>query len=345
MHTTIKDIEFELNTICNSFCPICSRYQNHNGELWLNPHLKINRQLEFDLIRKVFDTTDRWAEDLNINLIGTAGEPALHPEFIDIVKYLRDKFPHAFINIHTNGGCRNPRFWTELGTILDGTSHNVSFSIDGLEDTHGIYRIGVDFHKAVNHLKCFLEGGGKGIWKFIQFDWNQHQVEEARQRAKDMGCHRFQVSSNVCDDRFTNEIMSAAQNKINKFKFAPGDWDAGHLEPVEWDNIDTKCLTEQGIFIDIEGRILPCCMYYSGSIFAGTKQVFRQIMYSKHEDWNSVHLHDTETILQNQWWTELKQSFRKEPNYLCQMNCGRCGDERANYDVDFDEEEFEHETG
>ena len=340
MHTIIQDIEFELNTICNSFCPICSRYTNHDNELWLNPHLKLNRQLEFETIRKVFDTTDRWAEDLNINLIGTAGEPSLHPEFIDIVKYIRNKFPKAFINIHTNGGCRNVKFWRELGQVLDGTHHNVSFSLDGLEDTHGIYRIGVDFNKAVTHLQAFLDAGGKGIWKFIQFEWNKHQVEEARQRAKDMGCHRFQMSTNVCDDKFTDEIMSAAANKINKFKYAPSDWDSGYLEPVEWDNIDTKCMTEQGIFVDIEGRILPCCMYYSDSIFAGTKKLFKEIMYKDQQDWNSIHLHDTETILQHDWWNTLKQSFSTNPNYLCQANCGRCGDERAHYDVDFDEEEF-----
>ena len=340
MHTTIKDIEFELNTICNSFCPICSRYQTHDNELWLNPHLKLNKQLEFETIRKVFDTTDRWDPELNINLIGTAGEPSLHPEFIDIVKYIRNKFPKAFINIHTNGGCRNPKFWRELGEVLHDTYHNVSFSLDGLEDTHGIYRIGVDFNKAVSHLQAFLDGGGKGIWKFIQFEWNQHQVEEARQRAKDMGCYRFQMSTNVCDDDMSKEIMSAAANKINKFKYAPNSGD-DHLEPVEWDNIDTKCMTDQGIFVDIEGRILPCCMYYSESIFAATKNLFQQIMYADEKDWNSIHLHNTETILAHQWWNKLKQSFRTDPNYLCQLNCGRCGDDKAHYDVDFDEEEFE----
>ena len=340
MHKQIQTIEFELNTICNSFCPVCSRYQNHQGELWLNPHLKINRQLEFNLIKHVFESTDRWAGDLNIDLIGTAGEPTLHPEFYDIVAYIRKKFPKGFINIHTNGGCRNPKFWTEMGELLHDTHHNVSFSIDGLEDTHGIYRVGVDFHKAVKHLQTFLDAGGKGIWKFVQFEWNQHQVEEARQRAKDMGAYRFSTSTNVCDDESTREIMASAANKINKFKFAPGDWDAGHLEPVEWETIDTKCMSDQGVFVDIEGRILPCCMYYSGSIFAGTKQVFRQVMYSKHADWNNLHIHDTETILAHEFWDGLKASFHSNPNYLCQLNCGRCGDELANYDVDFDEEEF-----
>ena len=261
---------------------------NPNGELWLNPHTKLNRQLEFETIRKVFDTTDRWADDLNILPIGR-NENQFTSESQLILYSTCVISSHAFINIHTNGGCRNPKFWTELGTVLDGTHHNVSFSIDGLEDTHGIYRIGVDYHKAVKHLQSFLDAGGKGIWKFIQFDWNKHQVEQARQRAKDMGCHRFQVSTNVCDDRYTGETLCfCKQNKKKQVsKFVSGDWDAGYLEPVEWDNIDTKCMTEQGIFIDIEGRILPCCMYYSGSIFAGTKQVFRQIMYSKHADWNS----------------------------------------------------------
>lgn len=341
MHKVIKDIEFELNTICNSFCPICSRYQNFNNEMYLNPNLKVNRQLDLEIIKKVFDT-NKIDPDVIINLIGTAGEPLLHPDFIPIVKHIRQKIPGSHITIHTNGGVRNPKFYTELGNLLAETRrHTLVFSIDGLEDTNGIYRIGVDYNKSIEHMKAAIATGARVIWKFIEFDWNKHQVEEARALAKELGCDSFHRSSNVCDDpEMVDEMMSAAHNKINKLTPPPPEWSEGFMEVPEFDFIDKKCVQEQGIFVDIEGRILPCCMYYSASIFGGQKQEFEKIMYSKEKDWNNLHIQNMDYVLEHGFWNELIRSFDDNPNPLCIINCGRCGDEKAHYDVDMSQEEF-----
>lgn len=341
MHNVIKDIEFELNTICNSFCPICSRYQNYENELYLNPNLKVNRQLEIDIIEKVFDT-NKFDDEVVINLIGTAGEPLLHPDFIPIVKHMRSRLPNSHLTIHTNGGVRNPTFFKELGNFLKvNRRHQLYFSIDGLEDTHGIYRIGVDYKKCMDNMKAAIDTGARVIWKFIEFEWNKHQVEEARQLAKDMGCDSFHVSSNVCTDKeMVDEMISAAHNKINKLTPPPPTWHHGHMEIPEFDYIDKKCMQEQSIFVDIEGRILPCCMYYSASIFGEEKKVFEKLMYSKEKDWNNLHVHSMDYVLSHPFWQELIYSFDNNPNPLCIINCGACGNNKAAYDVDVSQEEF-----
>ena len=68
---------------------------------------------------------------------------------------------------------------------------NWAFSIDGLADTNKLYRIGINHDRVMANAKAFIEAGGKARWKFIVFRHNEHQVEEARELAKDMGFWQF----------------------------------------------------------------------------------------------------------------------------------------------------------
>ena len=29
-------------------------------------------------------------------------------------------------------------------------------------------------------MRAFIDGGGRAIWKFVTFKWNEHQVEQAK---------------------------------------------------------------------------------------------------------------------------------------------------------------------
>jgi hypothetical protein len=137
------------------------------------------------------------------------------------------------------------------------------------------------------------------------------------------------------------DMMSAAQNKIHKLKPLPMEFiNTEEMEVPEFDVIDKKCMQEQGIFVDIEGRILPCCMFYSASTFASEKPHFEKIMYSKEKNWNSLHHHSMDTILAHSFWDNFIESFDTAPNKLCIINCGKCAGEKAAYDVDLTQEEF-----
>ena len=76
----------------------------------------------------------------------------------------------------------------------------VVFGVDGLKDTAHLYRKYIRFDDSIEAMKIGAEMGFKlNQWQFIVFKFNQHQVEEAQQLAKDIGIRFFVVKS----DRWT----------------------------------------------------------------------------------------------------------------------------------------------
>ena len=60
-----------------------------------------------------------------------------------------------------------------------------------MEDTHSMYRIGTDYNKIIQNATAFINAGGTAEWCFIKFKHNEHQVEEARSIAEQMGFSLF----------------------------------------------------------------------------------------------------------------------------------------------------------
>ena len=151
----------------------------------------------------------------------------------------------------TNGGLRSEEFWRSLAKIR---GVYCTFSIDGLEDTNHIYRVGVDWNKLERNFTAFIEAGGTAEWKYLIFNHNEHQVEEARDFAKFFGFEKFIPKMSMrpppletaSDSNFmTNEANSIRENKIDTVK--------------DEESIDCKALALSRIYLNAEGRIWPCC--------------------------------------------------------------------------------------
>lgn len=178
--------ELEVTTRCNAACPQCSR--NYYGAFtW--PSLPMV-DLELSWIKEKF--TQEFLSSLNmIRLVGTYGDPCVHPDLIDIVRWIQ-QCTSAQIVISTNGSLRTRSWWKELGSVLR-PQDRVLFCIDGLEDTNHIYRKGTNFKKIIGNLREFNIAGGHSVWSFIAFEHNQHQIETARILSQELGCHGFAV--------------------------------------------------------------------------------------------------------------------------------------------------------
>jgi hypothetical protein len=122
----------------------------------------------------------------DFNYCGNFGDPIAHPKAMDIFKLVGSNGIRQHIN--TNGSIQNTAWWAELGAIK---KLKVTFALDGLEDTHSIYRINTDFNKILANAKAYMDSGGRAVWMFIVFEHNQHQVEEAKAMATELGFNRF----------------------------------------------------------------------------------------------------------------------------------------------------------
>jgi len=319
LYKEIDTVEFDLNTVCNSYCPPCHRYTVQDGELFHNPYVKLGVNLELDVIERVFENS-RITQDCFVDLVGLVGEPIAHPKFMEIVDIIYKHRPNAAINLHTNGGLRTEKMFYDLGKKFNKHSW-IKFSLDGLEDTNGIYRIGVDYNKVVANMRAFIDGGGRAIWKFVTFKWNEHQVKQAEALSKEYGCYKFQQDWDV-NDQDIDIFMAAAQKKINK-KTASKVADFIEVPDNRSRKIKDRCFSYKKIYVNAHGYVIPCCMFNGSFTYESMReQTLNFIKEDRGEYWNSLYHNDLESIMSDTWWQKLKDSFESGPCDICVSQCG-----------------------
>lgn len=182
----IKRIHIEASSFCNSSCPVCSRnYAGGPMHSWIK-----SKNLTFESHKKFLEIS--FVNQLrSITFCGNLGDPCMNPELDQICKWLLSINPNLAIQINTNAGMQDSTFWSNLGNIFKNTKCNITFSVDGLEDTNHIYRRGVRWGTVMNSMKSFINSGGTAVWEFLVFQHNQHQTELAQQLANQLGVSKF----------------------------------------------------------------------------------------------------------------------------------------------------------
>lgn len=180
----IKSVHLELSTLCNSICPWCPRYQNFSPNV--NPNIT---QGAWTLKRFQDTFTVDFIKQIKMwTFAGDYGDPCTCPEILDILRYITKHNNKSAIQINTNGGMKTERFWHDLGKLFTrNKSRYVIFSVDGLEDTNHIYRRNVKWQKVFSAMTTYSQTGAKGIWEFLKFKHNEHQLEKAFALANKLG--------------------------------------------------------------------------------------------------------------------------------------------------------------
>jgi len=318
----IKNIQFDITSSCNSVCPNCDRFQPHKGKLYRNPGVQFNKHLSVEKIKEII-FSHNVATDLNCSFVGQMGDALAHPHFLEIIDIVSEKIDQAgWIFIHTNGGLRNEKWWKTFTDKLKLQKHKLWFSIDGLEDTNHIYRRGVSWAKIMQNAQIFIDRGGQAVWKFIQFPWNSHQIEEARYMSQQMGFTDFELRQDRDNKAHTMKCQRAANNGILKTAAPLRDWKAS-IDKILYPTLrsDLECGPDS-VNINYTGQVDPCCFFDS----ARTKDLYSSYYYDQVDPiqsrWNNLDISKFDDIIENEWWDELFRTQRINPSYLCSYACG-----------------------
>jgi hypothetical protein len=148
----------------------------------------------------------------------------------------------------------------------------VFFGIDGLEDTHHIYRIGTKYENVIRNASTFINEGGIAEWVFIKFKHNEHQDLEAERRSKELGFRSFTVKNTtrfVGENRYSvvdsegnvlyyleppsnNEVVFMSKSDIKNYK-----------KLMEEVIIDCYVKRTKEVYIDAHKNVFPCCFLSS----------------------------------------------------------------------------------
>lgn len=324
----IRRVHIELTTRCNARCPMCMR--NYRGYDYNSGYP--DTELGLVEIKNILNPEFLSQLEL-VNFNGNLGDFALSSAGLEIVEYITSH--NVKVNINTNGSLRGPNWWKRLA--LPGVT--IGFAIDGLEDTHSLYRQDTDWKRVIENARAFINAGGQAVWRFVPFDHNRHQEETCRQMAKDMGFVGFE---NIWDGRDRGPVFSRSgeyshylgQNEFKDGIVAPvKELLQGHIQwfevsknsiPQDKPNIEYACkhLKNKEIYIAADGTVYPCCFlgfYPTQMHHAGNTQIKEIVKENNALKYSLEHCLSWFEQVENSWQ---QSSIATGRLYTCVTSCG-----------------------
>ncbi len=206
-HRELTGMHLELTTRCNAACPMCPRYISNGNTV--NPKLPMT-EITLEQFKSWF-SPHFLSQMHRVYACGNYGDPVAAKDTLEIYKYIRSCNDRVGLVIHTNGSARSKSWWEELAKIMNGGPDGrrddyVIFSVDGLWDTNHLYRRNTNFDKIYENMKAFTAAGGKARWDYIVFEHNEHQVDEAKKIAEELGFTFFNIKKTTRWHMYENGI-------------------------------------------------------------------------------------------------------------------------------------------
>ena len=315
-YNEIKEIHLEITTKCQARCPQCPRRVPGGGIL--NPFITLD-EVSLEQFKTWF-SEDFLKQLTKLFMCGNLGDPVVARDTLAIFEYLREINPNILLAMNTNGSARDKHFWQRLGELdLD-----IMFGIDGLADTHHLYRVGTDWHKIMSNVKTFIAAGGRAHWHMLVFKHNEHQVEECRQLSKDIGFVWFDVKHstrwsdykmNVIDDSGkTMHVIEPSQHSIDMY------YKAEESKKIDQPKIICKALEQKQIYVSANGNVNPCC--WLDLEWINPWQDSRIDYMDRIDNFPNLNNNTLEEICSQGHFDKIKNTWVDRPLLECSKQCG-----------------------
>lgn len=248
---SVKWLQVEATTKCNAWCPGCTRNNNGFG-------LADNLTIE-DL------STSRFAEILEslpnletIDFCGTFGDAIAAENILELTELA--KAHSKYIMVRTNGSLRNIEWWKNYANALKNHKHNIWFCLDGLADTHSIYRQATSWDKIIDNAKAFINAGGYATWQFIPWAHNEHQIKECLKLSQDLGFKEFKLLTKVRSNFDARDYRTGESYQIVNWS---RNNKTNSLVQKEKEVTVNQCmhLSFPSLYLNANGKLNVCCFF------------------------------------------------------------------------------------
>ena len=212
----------DLSHRCILRCPQCLRQDKEGG-----PRIKRSYDLEVKDFQKIIDYFKH-----RLTFCGQISDPIYNPNFLKFLKILDGTGRR--VRISTCGqsvkGRHTRKWWEEAFTY--GMNENAwYFGVDGIDQKSELYRIGSDRDAIWETMRLGKSMGAVIVWQYIVFGFNEHEIERAKEMAKEEGFTLLLIKTNrgfypqqrknVRDsmkDIFENLSAPSKENTVKKIK-------------------------------------------------------------------------------------------------------------------------------
>jgi hypothetical protein len=318
----VRHLHLEISSLCNAACPLCPR--NVNGYPYNAGYKEHNMTLEE--AKKIFPVA--FVKQLNQILVnGNFGDAVMNPDTVPICEYFKEHNPKLHINISTNGGARDAKFWKGLAKI----GVEVTFCIDGIDDyTHALYRRNTLYTTVIRNSATFIAAGGHANWKMIKFEHNSTLREEARRISIQRGFKNFSL---INDGRDTGPVYNNNGDLVHVIGASKIDWVPparieslldGSFNPIykskriDWvkkeDIKDIHCevAKSRSVYVSSTGDVFPCCyMGFNPAEFRNNSdQGYSMEQINRIMSKNNALEYDLATCIK--WFDQVEDSWGKD---------------------------------
>ena len=263
-------LSFEPTTSCNLRCPECP-----SG---LRSFTRPTGMLSSGLFKK---TIEELQDTLMYLLLYFQGEPYLHPEFLELVKFASDKgiYTATSTNAHYLSSDQARK------TVESGLDRLV-ISIDGTtQETYQSYRVGGKLEKVTEGTKNMIywkkelkSATPHLIFQFLVVKPNEHQIQEVQELAKELGVDEVLFKTAQIYDFENGSSLIPTKERYSRYRQLPnGKWAVKNkLENHCWKMWHSSVVTW-------DGRVVPCCFDKDATHQMGNLQTnsFKEIWNSK----------------------------------------------------------------
>lgn len=311
----ITSVHLEVTSKCQARCPMCPR-RIHGGPL----------NKDFDLEEITLQTFKEWfsidfIKQLNhLNMCGNLGDPIVASDTLEIFEYIREHNKTIHLQMHTNGSARNSEWWERLAQA----KVKVIFGIDGLEDTHSLYRIGTDWNKILDNAQIFIQAGGDARWDMLVFEHNQDQVDTCKFLSESLGFKGFSIKHTT---RFKDGRFDVLDDDYNiTHTLFPSTKSREMIKPVkeaqqeQLPKISCKAKQQNQIYIGANGNISPCC--WLDLEWLPQQSGSRLDYMVKIKEYPNLHKNTMQEVFSSNFFNKIEKTWTSCGMLECSKQCG-----------------------
>lgn len=183
-HSTLGTSNLDMSSRCTLKCSSCARAAlqgSKSDRKYIKNRIKNGKDVELESMRKIFEFFPR------VGICGQISDPVFHPKLLEILEMRKSEYPDTDLTIHTAAHQKNIEWYRKAFELTDTRRTMWIFGLDGLEDTSMIYREGQNSPLVMEAMKLGASMGVDVHWQYILFDYNLHQVEQAKEIAAEHG--------------------------------------------------------------------------------------------------------------------------------------------------------------
>ena len=261
-----KTVVIDLVSVCNIRCPMCSVPPDIASDFTNKKHI------DLELFKEIIDGLDGYVTDLSLVY---SGEPLLHPQFADIVDYVKDKY---YILTISNGTVIKGK---RLATLCNGVDY-LQFSFDGnSKESYEKYRVGAKFEEVRKNINTVIKekkkiGTGLPVITitYLVNSYNESEVEDSRKYWIGKGVNNFfekAINLNLhrrSDDKDEEDLKHwlPSDKEINLYDNISESGDIKLKKQLK------PCEIVKSPVIRGDGEILMCCHDLNNSVKIGNIQ-------------------------------------------------------------------------